>query len=151
MSDFFNNQPVMEFFNENFKKTIEHLYQYYLSLKMDSSKIQRIYFSVSEDYTDFNKKVLTVFSWLSVHFETEDDRSKLFQRIDSSLKGHAIVENAPSSLPSVQISGKVEKVLKGSLDLIPPPSPSVKIQIMSGKVFKSLLTTPSNFLPYSLM
>ena len=29
---------------------------------------------------------------------------------------------------------KVEKVLKGSLDLIPPPSPSVKIQIMSGKV-----------------
>ena len=30
--------------------------------------------------------------------------------------------------------GKVEKVLKGSLDLTPSPSPSVKIQIMSGKV-----------------
>ena len=29
---------------------------------------------------------------------------------------------------------KVEKVLKGSLDSIPSPSPSVKIQIMSGKV-----------------
>jgi hypothetical protein len=29
---------------------------------------------------------------------------------------------------------KVEKILKGSLDLIPPPSPSVKIQIMGGKV-----------------
>ena len=28
---------------------------------------------------------------------------------------------------------KVEKILKGSLDLIPSPSPSVKIQIMSGK------------------
>ena len=29
---------------------------------------------------------------------------------------------------------KVEKILKGSLDLIPLPSPSVKIQIMAGKV-----------------
>ena len=29
---------------------------------------------------------------------------------------------------------KVEIFLKGSLDLIPSPSPSVKIQIMSGKV-----------------
>jgi hypothetical protein len=64
--------------------------------------------------------------------------------------------------------GKVEKVLKGSLDLIPSPSPSVKIQIMGGKVClrcngktlqgvvnklmktKSFLTSPSNVLPYSL-
>ena len=30
---------------------------------------------------------------------------------------------------------KVEKVLKGSLDLIPSPSSSVKIQIMGGKVY----------------
>ena len=29
---------------------------------------------------------------------------------------------------------KVEKILKGSLDLIPSPSPLVKIQIMGGKV-----------------
>ena len=29
---------------------------------------------------------------------------------------------------------KVEKILKGSLDLIPSPSPSVKIHIMAGKV-----------------
>ena len=29
---------------------------------------------------------------------------------------------------------KVEKILKGSLDLIPSPSPSVKIDIMGGKV-----------------
>ena len=29
---------------------------------------------------------------------------------------------------------KVEKILKGTLDLIPSPSPSVKIQIMGGKV-----------------
>ena len=32
-------------------------------------------------------------------------------------------------------SGKVEKILKGSLDLIPSTSPSVKIQIMGGKVY----------------
>ena len=29
---------------------------------------------------------------------------------------------------------KVENILKASLDLIPSPSPSVKIQIMGGKV-----------------
>jgi len=59
---------------------------------------------------------------------------------------------------------KVEKILKGRLDSIPLPSPSVKIQIMGGKVClrckgKSLLgivnkhlrtnnlTSPSNALP----
>ena len=30
---------------------------------------------------------------------------------------------------------KVEKILKGSLDSIPSPSPSVKNQIMGGKVY----------------
>ena len=35
---------------------------------------------------------------------------------------------------SGQIAGKAEKILKYSLDLIPSPSPSVKIQIMGGKV-----------------
>ena len=63
---------------------------------------------------------------------------------------------------------KVEKILKGSLDLVSSPSPSVKIQIMCGKVclkckgktllgvvnllfvFKCLLTSPSNVLPYYL-
>ena len=34
-------------------------------------------------------------------------------------------------------SGKVEKILKGSLDSIPSPSPSVKIQIMGGKGVKA--------------
>ena len=29
---------------------------------------------------------------------------------------------------------KVEKILKGGLDLIPSPSPSVKIEILGGKV-----------------
>ena len=63
---------------------------------------------------------------------------------------------------------QVEKILKGSLDSIPSPSPSVKIQIVGGKVYlnckgktllgvvnkllktKSLLTSPSNVLPYYL-
>ena len=63
-------------------------------------------------------------------------------------------------------SVKVEKILKGSLDSI--PSPSMKIQIMGRKVClsckgetllgivnkllktKSLLTSPSNVLPYYL-
>ena len=66
------------------------------------------------------------------------------------------------------IPSKVENILKGSLDLISSPSPSVKIQIMGGKVClrckgktllgvvnklfktKSLLTSPSNVLPYYL-
>ena len=61
---------------------------------------------------------------------------------------------------------KVEKISKGSLDSIPSPSPSVKIQIKGGKFClrckgktllgvvnkllktKSLLTSPSNVLPY---
>jgi hypothetical protein len=63
---------------------------------------------------------------------------------------------------------KVEKILKGSLDLIPSPTPSVKTQIMGRKVClrckgktllgdmnkilktKSLLTSPNNVLPYYL-
>ena len=62
------------------------------------------------------------------------------------------------------ISSKVEKILKDSLDSIKSPLPSMKIQIMGGKVFlrckgktllvvvnkllriKSLLTSPSNVL-----
>ena len=56
---------------------------------------------------------------------------------------------------------KVEKILKGSLDLIPSPSPSVKIQIM-GKAktllgivnnkrlkTKSLLARPSNVFAFT--
>ena len=63
---------------------------------------------------------------------------------------------------------KVEKILKGTLDSILSPSPSVKIQIMGGKICfrckgetlmgvvnkllktKSLLTSPSNVLPLHL-
>ena len=55
---------------------------------------------------------------------------------------------------------KVENILKGSLDSIPSPSPSVKIQIMGGKVclrckgktllvvVNKLLKEKSNVLPY---
>ena len=60
------------------------------------------------------------------------------------------------------VRSKVEKILKGCLASIPSPSPSLKIQIMGGKVClkckgktlllktKSLLTLPSNVLPYYL-
>ena len=66
------------------------------------------------------------------------------------------------------VRSKVEKILKGCLASIPSPSPSLKIQIMGGKVClrckgktllgvvnkllktKSLLTSPSNVLPYYL-
>ena len=63
---------------------------------------------------------------------------------------------------------KVEKILKGRLHLIPPPSSSAKIEIMGGKVClmckgktvlgivnkllktKKMLTTPSNVFLYYL-
>ena len=72
--------------------------------------------------------------------------------------------NSSSSLWPI----KVEKFLKGRLESIPSPSPSVKIQIMGWKVClrcegktllgvvnkllktKSLPTSPSNVLPYYL-
>ena len=68
---------------------------------------------------------------------------------------------------NIQQVGKVKKILKGSLDLI--PSPSVKIQITGVKVClwckgkkllsivnkllktKHLLTSSSNALPYQLL
>ena len=69
-------------------------------------------------------------------------------------------------IPKKNLSGKVEKIIKGNLDLTPSPLPSVKIQIMGRKVCmrckgktllgvvnkplktKSLLTSPSNVLSY---
>ena len=36
---------------------------------------------------------------------------------------------------SIEVPGKVEKIQEDSLDLIPSPSPSVKIQIIGGKVY----------------
>ena len=43
------------------------------------------------------------------------------------------VLQAPIPFPEFSAS-KVENILKGSLDLIPSPSPSMKIQIMGTKV-----------------
>ena len=76
--------------------------------------------------------------------------------------------NQLNSWVLIFVSQEVEKILKGSLDSIPSPLPSMKIQIMGGKVClrctcktllgvvnkllktKSLLTSPSNVLPYYL-
>ena len=76
-------------------------------------------------------------------------------------------ESINTNVGTVQRHYKVEKILKGSLDSIPSPSTSVKIQIMDAKVClrwkgkktllgvfkklsktKSLLKSPSNVLPY---
>ena len=37
--------------------------------------------------------------------------------------------------PNLNISGKAEKIYEDSLDSIPSPSPSVKIQIIGGKIY----------------
>ena len=57
--------------------------------------------------------------------------------------------NLSTASPKFSIIRKLEKFLKGSLDLIPSPSLSVKIQIMGGKVcFRCKgKTLPSNVLP----
>ena len=55
--------------------------------------------------------------------ERECDTTQIGGLLDS--KGYGI------ALPP----GKVEKILKGSLDSIPSPSPSVKIQITGRKVY----------------
>ena len=84
----------------------------------------------------------------------------MMTKIAVARKGHYLRHVAQVKL--------VENILKGSLDLIPSPSSSVKIQIMGGKVCltckgktllgvvnkilntKSLLTSPSNVLLYSI-
>ena len=78
------------------------------------------------------------------------------------------IQKLHHSMYCPEISSKVEKILKDCLELIPSPPPSVKIQIMGRKVClrckgktllgivnklmktKSLLTSPSNVLPYYL-
>ena len=50
-------------------------------------------------------------------------------------------------LSSKPMGNEVEKILKGSLDLIPSPSPSAKIQIMDKRV---CLRCKGKTLPYYL-
>ena len=75
-------------------------------------------------------------------------------------------ENNPALSAAQTDEGKVEKILKSSLDWIQSPTPSMKIQIIDGKVclrckgktllsivnklfvFKSLLSSTSNISPY---
>ena len=87
-------------------------------------------------------------------------------RLNSGIINNNHIQNASSMLISqiydkstiitgnyvirLQFFLKVEKILKGSLDLIPSPSPSVKIQIMGEKVClrckgKTLLDVVKNF------
>ena len=91
-------------------------------------------------------------------------RFKLVYRHLGQSNMHSKLDFCPRKDMNVPIP-KVKKVLQDSLDLIPSPSPSVKIQIMGGKVCfrckgktllgvvnkllkpKSMLTSPSNVLP----
>ena len=57
------------------------------------------------------------------------------KKLSSSIIHYSIVYNQPKYIYGRSILGKVEKILKSSLDFNPSPSPLVKIQIMGGKVF----------------
>ena len=62
---------------------------------------------------------------------------RLVQQENQNLKedtGDIEALNEESSKVLGDIKGNVEKILKGSLDSIPSPSPSVKIQIVGWKV-----------------
>ena len=64
-----------------------------------------------------------------------------FEQMQRSRGGQGSKGDTISSSSSMMRKGKVEKILKGSLDLI--PSPSAKIQIMGGKVcLRSLVNFP---------
>ena len=64
---------------------------------------------------------LMICMWNTYYILRDSSSKRLFR--------HFLIENSYSYLLC-----KVEKILKGSLDLIPSPPPSVKIQIMGGKV-----------------
>ena len=91
--------------------------------------------------------------------------------IDIIHKQRNRIKATPIDVPDILTNSALNaalKILKGSLDSIPSPSSSVKIQIMGRKVLlrykgktllgvvnkllktKSLLTSPSNVLPYYL-
>ena len=85
--------------------------------------------------------------------------SPFLHYLHTMIKGFNDPDPMETLVSDEKILHKVEKILKGSLDWIPSPSSSVKIQIMSGKVClrcegktkllktKSLLTLLSNVLP----
>ena len=50
-------------------------------------------------------------------------------------KGHCLPKEVQKNYDIIGFFSKVEKILKGSLNSIPSPSPSVKIQIIGGKVY----------------
>ena len=107
---------------------------------------------------DFSRRDRLRWSWV-IRLTCYTLKRFIWRKKDATEKGARIFSIA-------RYPCKVEKKLKGSLDLI--PSPSMKIQIMGGKVClrckgktlqgvvnkllktKSLLTSPNNFLTYYL-
>jgi len=94
--------------------------------------------------------------------------SLIYRYLNFMARNNSTTRKVLLKISAMKSTGKVEKILKGSLDSIPSPSPSVKIQIMGRKVCmmwkgktlpgvvnkllktKSLLTSASNVLPYYL-
>ena len=67
---------------------------------------------------------------MSQHKESQSYTKMHCNGVKDSLKSHGIYHALNLQSSTV----KVENILKGNLDLIQSPSPSVKIQIMGGKV-----------------
>ena len=120
-------------------------------------------FFLSLIFSNFSDLILLHFIYNSLWWYWVDIFAKsvsTLQPIDQILA----ISNIEIIKSKITENSKVEKFLKGSLDSIPSPSPSVKIQIMGRKVclrckgktllgvvnklfvFKSLLTTHSNVL-----
>ena len=115
-----------------------------------------VFCQVTSKTTQTPVKVL----WISIFRVTGKCKKKHAVQWNSSMLTYL----EASSLSVV--SCKVKEILKGSLDSIPSPSPSVKIQIIGGKIClrcegkilpgivnkllktKSFLTSPSNVFPY---
>ena len=70
--------------------------------------------------------------------------------VHRDIKGDNVLVNTYSGVVKIsdfgtskRLAGKVEKILEGCLDLIPSPLPSLKIQIMGGKIRKSGARIPN--------
>ena len=85
-------------------------------------------------------KLLPIFAVFLIlyqkHFVNADPQIPIAQEV-ASLKNELLwcLKHESAMIQGTTSESKVDKILKGSLDLIPSPSPSVKIQIIGGKVY----------------
>ena len=67
---------------------------------------------------------------------------KCFAFLKQSISSVKFIQNSKASIVDIE-SLKVKKILKDSLHFYPSPSPSVKIQIMGGKLAKVITKAAS--------